>query len=175
MHKFSRPAKLQTTLTKCLLGSAIRVKERAFSPSNGDVSTHEEDLLSPSIEDSKENFTFSNFGQIIKQTPFQTFSSQPSTPDTIHSGRNELSPVRLGNAFDYLGPLSAGLANNHFDASDRSFVSDLDSSNVSNFPLPAPKSILKKGSKSRYSQSDSSLQIRKQPTPQFIEVVYNDD
>lgn len=170
MHKISRPAKLQTKLANPLLGIANFTKEKLISIEDTDVSPNEEDILSPSIRDSKENFSFSNFGKIVKQTPFQTYSTTPSSVRSADLKRLSAAPLASGH--DFLSPASAGLPR-RLDSIEKRLASD---SEFANTTVTSPLSgTLKIKHKSRFTTGDCGSMVQKQPSPYLIEVMYTND
>lgn len=164
MHKLSRPAFIDISFYKPLLGAALHVQEDYAARQATTIQDGEEDLLSPGLQDSKENFRFSNFDKLVKQTPFQTYSPQSGSPLIGQTRAQGAAVVPTPTGAEFLGLQSTGFASG-FDSFDA----------VHTNSLSQVRSILKKGAKSRYSQDSFSLFVPQKQQHQFVEVVYGDD
>lgn len=146
MNKLSSPALIEVNRTKALFAFALFAQEELPAAKLAHLSDNEEDLSALELDDSIKTVNQSNFGQLVKQTPFQTFSPQANTPTTVKN--NTLTKI-----LD-----CADVSNYTTEAS----ITHLNS-----------RGILKKGAKARYSQivCDPLVQIKEKQ--QFIQVIYS--
>lgn len=92
MRRLSHSSQLQVNAIKASVSSALFALEPRSVNIDKILADKTEGVLSPGLKhDTQSNMKFSNFGQLIKPTPFQTFSSKTSIdPQTFSSS---LSPI----------------------------------------------------------------------------------
>jgi hypothetical protein len=144
----SRLAKAKIPLLKPVVAAALFALEQIHQEKDTCVPDDEDSMVSPDlIQDVKDNFYYSNFESIVKPTPFQTFSnssllaSRKSFPSTL----SNLPPASIAN----LEPANASIQAGEPAAELKS------SATLTSSTQTGVRSILKLGSKSRYSKEAS--------------------
>lgn len=171
MHKFSAPNRFNSKTDKAVVALALFALEEQPSHPCIDVHDGEEDLLTPVAQDSKDNFCFSNFGGLVKTTPFQVYRPGSNSQAITHSG-DQIQPA-VANSFpsntEESGPTNSGEHISDSNANQKSFA---DSSSPDSSSPFNPKGILKKGVRTRYSQIGNFIPLQLGENGSYQESVY---
>lgn len=144
----SRLAKAQIPLLRPVVAAALFALEQMHQEHDTCVPDDEDSMASPDlIQDVKQNFRYSNFETIVKPTPFQTFSNTSllATRKSFPSTLTNLPPPSIAN----LEPISISTQ------TDEAAKGLKSSTTLTSSPQAGVRSILKLGSRSRYSKEAS--------------------
>lgn len=158
MHKFSTPNRFNSETDKPIIALALFALDGQPSQASINAQSGEEDLLSPLAQDSKDNFRVSNFGGLVKITPFQVYRpGSDSQPMTQSCGQSQpVAPNSFPSNTDDSAPSNSGSDINNANQKNFGDASSPDSAS----PLNPPRGILKKGARTRYSQMGNFLPLQ---------------
>lgn len=143
MQKLDPATRRMIEAFKPCIATALFATESCSSKADLKFTDQTEGVLSPGLKhEAASDFKFSNFGKLVKPTPFQTFSTKTSLSCEPQSFSISLSPIEKVDDED---PLSESLQ-------DDLVICAKTSNNNDQSGIKRLKSILKSAENSRFNQ-----------------------